>query len=95
MGLIGGNYRGGLTQRYLNVVQPQLQARQAFQAQGAQIQALHDQVRTAEDRMNQGAATTGHPAMFMNYSHYFGNSSSGAQVGRKLPKPSMTTAYRR
>ena len=61
---------------YHTLVRPQLEAREALQQQGSNIQRLQQQVRAQPAygrgaRGRVGGLQTGHETRFMNYSHYY------------------------
>lgn len=55
---------------YQTLVRPQIDARNAFQRQGAAISQLQQQVFTSPGG-GSGPRATGHPTVFMNFSHFY------------------------
>lgn len=61
---------------YHTLVRPQLEAREALQQQGSNIQRLQQQQARQQQafrgaRGGMGTLRTGHETRFMNYSHYY------------------------
>jgi hypothetical protein len=80
---------------YYGLVRPEQQFASAIQQLGQQISANQQQVNDLEDAT---LPTTGHPAQFMNTSHYFQNLSGrpqGRTPAKTTPPPEQSSAPRR
>jgi hypothetical protein len=81
---------------YGGLVQPQINAAKQMQNLQQQQLGLFAQLGAAEGDLiggPTGVTITGHPTMFFNYSHYFGQ--AGGNYGPMMPPPGVYGAYKK
>jgi hypothetical protein len=71
---------------YYGIVRPQLAYNQSIgQLQTGQQLLNAELLANTTDATGQNTLTTGHPAVFMNYSHYYGNRIGANAAGQTQP----------
>jgi hypothetical protein len=66
---------------YYGIVRPEIATQRSLQGLQQQINTVG--ALTAADAQSNNQLSTGHPIMFNNYSHYFGNSPGGGTGSRQ------------